>query len=66
MSFVRHKTSKLVHFKDGEPGRVCKTLSCGRTLNGNYENVANFDTIDMCKRCRMNAERDGILKRGGS
>ena len=61
--FVKHKVSKMVHFKDHEPGRICKTLSCGRMLNGNYEKADQFDTFDMCKRCRLNAEKDGILKR---
>ena len=62
--FVKHRVSKLVHFKDGERGKPCKTLSCGRTLNGNYQMVAEFGTFDLCKRCRINAEKDGILKQG--
>ena len=61
--FVKHKVSKIVHFKDHEPGKVCRTLSCGRMLNGNYETADKFDTFDMCKRCRQNADKDGILKR---
>ena len=61
--FVKHRVSKLVHFKDGEQGVPCGTLSCGRTLNTNYEQVSKFDTFDLCKRCRLNAEKDGILKR---
>ena len=59
--FVKHRTSKLVHLKDGEFGNFSKTLSCGRTLNGNYEDAQRFDTVDMCKRCRINAQKDGIL-----
>ena len=60
---MKHRVSKLVHFKDGEQGVPCGTLSCGRTLNTNYEQVSKFDTFDLCKRCRLNAEKDGILKR---
>ena len=60
--FVRHRVSKLVHFRDGEQGVPCGTLSCGRTLNANYEQVFKFGTFDLCKRCRLNAEKDGILK----
>ena len=54
--FVKHRVSKLVHFKDGEQGVPCGTLSCGRTLNTNYEQVSKFDTFDLCERCRLNAE----------
>ena len=67
--FVKHGVSKLVHVKDGEQGLPCGTLSCGRTLNANYEQVSKFDTFDLCKRCRLNAEKDCIfeeqLKAGG-
>eukprot|EP00435_Cladocopium_sp_Y103_P068693 s777_g32.t1 len=55
--FVRHKVSKLVHFKSAEAEAICKVLSCGRSLNGNYEPVSHFDTVDMCKRCRDTAEK---------
>ena len=65
-AFVRHKVSKMVHFRDGEVGKTCNTLSCGRTLNGNYEAVNRFDTVDICKRCRVNAEKDGILGAKGA
>ena len=60
--FVKHRVSKLVHLRDGERGKPCKTLSCGRPLNGNYQTVSEFGTFDLCKRCRINAEKDGILK----
>ena len=62
--FVRHKVSKLVHFRDSDETGTCRTLSCGRTLNDNYEGAQRFDDVDMCRRCRLNAERDGILKTG--
>eukprot|EP00435_Cladocopium_sp_Y103_P050104 s1350_g15.t1 len=60
--FVRHRVSKLVHFKATEVGTTCKVLSCGRSLNGNYEAVDRFDTVDMCKRCREMARKDGVLQ----
>ena len=62
--FVKHRVSKLVHLRDGERGKPCKTLSCGRTLNGNYQTVSEFGTFDLCKRCRINAEKDGIFEAG--
>ena len=62
LSFREAWVSKLVHVKD-EQGLPCGTLSCGRTLNANYEQVSKFDTFDLCKRCRLNTEKDGILKR---
>ena len=62
--FARHKVSKLVHYKDPDVTSTCRTLSCGRTLNDNYECAQKFDSVDMCRRCRLNAERDGILKSG--
>ena len=61
-AFVRHRISKVVHFKDGADNAACRTLSCGRTLSGNYEAVDRFDSVDICKRCRINAEKDGILR----
>eukprot|EP00435_Cladocopium_sp_Y103_P005013 s4862_g1.t1 len=60
--FVKHKVSKLVHFKSAEVGANCIVLSCGRSLNGNYEAVDNFDTVDMCKRCREMSRKEGILQ----
>jgi integrase len=63
--FVIHKTSKLVHYKDSVVG-VSKAdgksvLSCGRALNSNYEIVVNFDTVALCRRCKVNAVKDGLL-----
>ena len=63
--FVSHKTSKLVHYKDsvvGESKAVGKAvLSCGRVLNSNYDIVVHFDTVALCRRCKVNAVKDGLL-----
>ena len=63
--FVSHKTSKLVHHKDsvvGESKAVGKAvLSCGRVLNSNYDIVVHFDTVALCRRCKVNAVKDGLL-----
>eukprot|EP00435_Cladocopium_sp_Y103_P023573 s5393_g5.t1 len=54
--FVRHRVSKLVHFKATEVGTICKVLSCGRSLNGNYEAVDKFDTVDMCRMAALSMQ----------
>ena len=63
--FVIHKTSKLVHYRDSVVADVkCDgkhVLSCGRALNGNYGTVVNFDTVALCRRCKVNAVKDGLL-----
>ena len=63
--FGIHKTSKLVHYRDsvvGETGTGTKSvLSCGRALNVNYETVTNFDTVALCRRCKVKAVKDGAL-----
>ena len=63
--FLSHRTSKLVHYRDsvvGEAKPDCRTvLSCGRALNSNYNVVENFDTVSLCRRCKVNAIKDGLL-----
>ena len=63
--FLIHRTSKLVHYRDslvGDSKPGCKTvLSCGRALNSNYEQVVNFDAVALCRRCKVNAVKDGVL-----
>ena len=66
--FVIHKTTKLVHYKDTVVGRLkddgkC-VLSCGRALNQNYDAVVNFETVALCRRCKVNAVKDGLLPQG--
>ena len=63
--FVAHKTSKLVHYKDSlvapNENEKAKALSCGRVLNGNYVEVTEFETVAMCRRCKVNATKDNLL-----
>lgn len=61
--FVMHKVSHLVHYADTgvKEGATARVISCGRALNGNYKVVSNFDSVDMCRRCKTNAIKDGVL-----
>ena len=62
--FVAHKTSKLVHYKDSlvapNENEKAKALSCGRVLNENYVDVTEFETVAMCRRCKVNATKDNL------
>ena len=61
--FVIHKVSHLVHYADTSVKEASETrvISCGRALNGNYKEVDKFDSVDMCRRCKTNAIKDGVL-----
>ena len=61
--FVAHKTSRLVHYVDMSVsgGAGLRLISCGRALNQNYRSIERFDSVDMCRRCRTNAVKDGVL-----
>ena len=61
--FVVHNVSKLVHYSDPTlvDGKGARIISCGRSLNQNYKYTAQFDSVDMCKRCRSNAVKDNVL-----
>ena len=61
--FVMHKVSHLVHYADQSVagGAGPRLISCGRALNQNYKPIAAFDSVDMCRRCRTNAVKDGVL-----
>ena len=61
--FVMHKVSHLVHYVDSgvKGGLATKVISCGRALNNNYKTVERFDTVDVCRRCKTNATKDGLL-----
>lgn len=67
--FAAYKVSRLVDYKDSlvDPGgtKEAKMLSCGRALNGNYVEISLFDSVAMCRRCRINAVKDGILPQSG-
>lgn len=61
--FVVHQVSKLVHYSDpslldSSGGRM---ISCGRSLNRNYKYITQFDSVDVCKRYKSNAVKDGAL-----
>ena len=61
--FVVHNVSKLVHYTDPSlvDGHGARMISCGRSLNQNYKYITQFDSFDVCKRCRSNAVKDGLL-----
>ena len=63
--FVSHVTSKTVHYIDSLSAQGsfdrAKVLSCGRVLNANYKEVTSFETVAVCRRCRTNAVKDGLL-----
>ena len=63
--FVIHRTSKLVHYKDSllapNENEKAQALSCGKALNDNYETVEKFETVAMCRRCKVNATKDNLL-----
>ena len=63
--FVIHRTSRLVHYKDSllapNDNEKAKALSCGKALNDNCETVEEFDTVAMCRRCKVNATKDNLL-----
>ena len=61
--FVMHNVSKLVHYSDPSvvDGRGARMISCGRSLNQNYKYITQFDSVDVCKRCKSNAVKDGAL-----
>lgn len=62
--FVMHKVSHLVHYADQRviEGAGAKVISCGRALNNNYyKTTEKFDSVDMCRRCKTNAIKDGVL-----
>ena len=61
--FVMHDVSKLVHYADPSfvDGRGARMISCGRSLNQNYKYITQFDSVDVCKRCKSNAVKDGAL-----
>ena len=63
--FVIHKTSRLVHYKDSllvpNDNEKARALSCGKALNDNYEIVEEFETVAMCRRCKVNATKDNLL-----
>jgi hypothetical protein len=61
--FVVHNVSKLVHYSDPSfvNGRGARMISCGRSLNQNYKYITQFDSVDVCKRCKSNAVKDGAL-----
>ena len=61
--FVTHDVSKLVHYADPSfvDGRGARMISCGRSLNQNYKYITQFDSVDVCKRCKSNAVKDGAL-----
>ena len=63
--FVMHKVSKMVHYRDSLvcPERMNKsgTLSCGRAMSANYVDAMQFDTVAVCRRCKINAMKDGAL-----
>ena len=61
--FVMHNVSKLVHYSDPSlvDGKGTRMISCGRSLNQNYKYITQFDSVDVCKRCKSNAVKDGIL-----
>ena len=61
--FVIHNVSKLVHYTDPSlvDGRGARVISCGRSLNQNYKYITQFDSVDVCKRCKSNAIKDGAL-----
>ena len=61
--FVVHNVSKLVHYSDPSfvDGRGARTISCGRSLNQNYKYITQIDSVDVCKRCKSNAVKDGAL-----
>ena len=60
-----HKVSKMVHYCDSLvcPERMNKsgTLSCGRAMSANYVEAMQFDTVAVCRRCKINAMKDGAL-----
>ena len=62
---MAHKTSRLVHYRDSlvvdkRPNGV-DTLSCGRVVSDNYVEVVHFDTVSICRRCKVNAMKDGVI-----
>ena len=61
--FVVHNVSKLVHYSDPSvvDGKGARVISCGRSLNQNYKFTSQFDSVDMCKRCKSNAVKDNAL-----
>ena len=63
--FVIHKTSRLVHYKDSllapNENEKARALSCGKALNDNYVVVEEFETVSMCRRCKVNATKDNLL-----
>ena len=63
--FVSHKVSKLVHYKDSlvspNENEKARVLSCGRALNAKYVTVSEFETVAMCRRCKVNAIKDQLL-----
>ena len=61
--FVMHRVSHLIHYLDSAVAsdKDSKVISCGRTLNQNYKQVAEFETVAMCRRCKTNAVKDGHL-----
>jgi hypothetical protein len=61
--FVMHKVSHLVHYADSGvmEGSAARVISCGRALNNNYKIIERFDSVDMCRRCKTNAIKDGLL-----
>ena len=63
--FVTHKTSRLVHYKDSllapNENEKARALSCGKALNDNYVVVEEFETVSMCRRCKVNATKDNLL-----
>ena len=63
--FVMHKVSKMVHYRDSLvcPERMNRsgTLSCGRAMSVNYVEAMQFDTVAVCRRCKINAVKDGAL-----
>jgi hypothetical protein len=61
--FVMHNVSKLVHYSDPAvvDGKGARMISCGRSLNQNYKYTTQFDSVDMCKRCKSNAVKDNAL-----
>ena len=63
--FVMHKVSKMVHYRDSLvcPERMNRsgTLSCGRAMSANYVETMQFDTVAVCRRCKINAMKDSAL-----
>ena len=57
----------MVHYSDPNfvSGDGARVLSCGQALNRNYSNAKEFATYDVCKRCRVNAVKDGVMPKVG-